>query len=209
MGSKNRIAKEIIPFILDDRGNSVYIEPFVGGGNLIDKIDGYRIGYDVNPYVISALISIRDHLDQLPKNNKEFTESDYNVLRNNDCYEFKGYAGFAFSYGGKWMGGWCRDGQSKRDYVREAYRNAVKQSPKIQGVEFICSSYLDITPPERSIIYCDPPYFKTTGYKDGFDHELFWSWCRQKVRKGIEFMSQNTTHPMTLNLFGKKSLLAH
>lgn len=33
MGSKNRIAKEILPIILRDRKpNQWYVEPFVGGG---------------------------------------------------------------------------------------------------------------------------------------------------------------------------------
>jgi DNA adenine methylase len=34
------------------------------------------------------------------------------------------------------------------------------------------------------IIYADPPYAKTTGYKDKFDHEQFWKWCREKKAEG-------------------------
>ena len=41
MGSKNRIAKHILPIILKDRiENQYYVEPFVGGANMIDKVDG-------------------------------------------------------------------------------------------------------------------------------------------------------------------------
>ena len=49
MGSKNRIAKEILPIILEHKNNvRFYIEPFVGGANVIDKIDKSlnRIGFD-------------------------------------------------------------------------------------------------------------------------------------------------------------------
>jgi DNA adenine methylase len=188
MGSKNRIANEIIPIMLKYRtNNNTWVEPFVGGGNMIDKIDGDRIGSDINPYVISALISIRDNISDLPKNNTEFTEADYKLLRKNDDYKYKGYAGFAFSYGGKWLGGWSRTDKSnvkQRDYVNESYRNALNQSIKLQNVKLIICSYLDLIIPNNSIIYCDPPYEGTTKYKNKFDHIQFWEWCRQKSKEG-------------------------
>lgn len=137
MGSKNRRAKHILPIMLkaaEERGITTWVEPFVGGANMIDKVpDTFkRIGADINPYLIDALISIRDCVDDLPKNNQEFTESNYSLLRGSDDYKYKGYAGFAFSYSGKWLGGWCRDGANKRDYVRESYNNAQLQSPPIK-----------------------------------------------------------------------------
>lgn len=186
MGSKNRIAKYILPIILEKKHQDQYwVEPFVGGANMIDKVKGKRIGADVNKYVIEALIAIRDYADKLPKDNKEFTEADYNRLRESDSYQFKGYAGFAYSYGGKWLGGWCRDKDRKRDYVQEAYRNAINQSQNLQDITFILSSYKDLQIPPNSLIYCDPPYESTTKYKDDkFIHKDFWQWCRDKVKEG-------------------------
>lgn len=68
MGSKNRIAKYILPIILAERKpEQFWVEPFVGGANMIDKVEGNRIGADLNPYVIQALITIRDHVLNLPK----------------------------------------------------------------------------------------------------------------------------------------------
>lgn len=50
MGSKNRIAKYILPIILKDRKECQwYVEPFVGGCNTIDKVVGNRIGSDIHP----------------------------------------------------------------------------------------------------------------------------------------------------------------
>ena len=40
MGSKNRVAKEILPIMLKERGQRTWVEPFVGGANMIDKVDG-------------------------------------------------------------------------------------------------------------------------------------------------------------------------
>ena len=191
MGSKNRIAKEILPIMLNEREERVWVEPFVGGANMIDKIQGQRIGADINPYLIDALIAIRDSVDDLPKNNHDFTESDYKQLRKNDDYKYKGYAGFAFSYSGKWLGGWCRDGKNKRDYVNEAYKNALNQSPNLQGIRLVNESYLNLQIPENSLIYCDPPYENTTKYKDDFNHLEFWEWCRNKTKEGhIVYVSE-------------------
>lgn len=184
MGSKNRIAKYILPIMLKNRKQDQYwVEPFVGGGNVIDKVDGLRIGADLNKWVIDALKSIRDSVNELPRNNTEFTEQDYKKLRLNDEYKHKGYAGFAFSYGSKWLGGWSR---SKRniDYVKEAYNSAAKQSEKLFGVKLFNAKYDDLIIPDNSIIYCDPPYKNTTKYRDEFNHELFWEWCRKKVNEG-------------------------
>lgn len=72
MGSKNRIAKHILPIMLkemQDKGYTTWVEPFVGGGNMIDKVpDCYkRIGYDLNGHVIQAMIDIRDQPNNLPE----------------------------------------------------------------------------------------------------------------------------------------------
>ena len=194
MGSKNRIAKEILPIMLKEREERVWVEPFVGGANMIDKVQGQRIGADINPYLIDALIAIRDSVDDLPKNNHDFTESDYKQLRKNDDYKYKGYAGFAFSYGGKWLGGWSRTDKTsikQRDYVAESYRNAVNQSPLLQGIDLITENYSNLEIPENSLIYCDPPYEGVTKYKDDFNHSEFWQWCRNMASKGhIVFVSE-------------------
>ena len=42
MGSKSRIAKHIVPIIqryIDENNIDTYVEPFVGGANVIDKIN--------------------------------------------------------------------------------------------------------------------------------------------------------------------------
>lgn len=184
MGSKNRIAKELLPIILKDRQDGQwYVEPFVGGANMIDKVDGNRIGADSNEYVINALKFIRDNINLIPKNKNEFSEEQYKKYRNTDD-EIKGYIGFALSYGGRWFGGWCRDSLGKRDYVKEAYRNALRQNPPLKDIKLIHSSYQDLSIPINSIIYCDPPYQNTKKYKSSFNHDEFWEWCRNKSKEG-------------------------
>ncbi len=60
MGSKARIAKEILPIILKNRKpNQWYIEPFVGGANTIDKVEGNRLGSDINHYLIALYLELK------------------------------------------------------------------------------------------------------------------------------------------------------
>ncbi len=187
MGSKRRIAKYILPIILSGRTEKQwYIEPFVGGANMIENVDGNRLGADINYYLIEALKMIQQNLNEIPKNKNEWNEQNYKLTKRNiNCSPgLRGYCGFQLSYGGKWFGGQKRNKTGKRDYISEGYRNAVKQSNKIQNVKFICCNYLNLEIPEKSIIYCDPPYRKTTLYKNKFNHYKFWEWCRNKTKQG-------------------------
>lgn len=178
--------------MLKDRGNRTWVEPFVGGGNMIDKVDGSRIGADVNPYLIQALLLIRDNVYAIPD---VITEEDYQAFKQGICLDdgLRGWVGFAMSFGGKWFGGYRRDTaggevDNERKQTQRAKRSAIKQSPKLQGAELVCSSYDELIIPDRSIIYCDPPYENTTKYgvkqAQSFDHAKFWEWCRQKTRDG-------------------------
>jgi DNA adenine methylase len=191
MGSKNRIAKYILPIILKDRKEGqIFFDVCCGGGNVLDKVDNPRIGVDSNEYLIEALKLIRDWPDTLPKNNIETDEETYKQMKNSENKALKGYYGFALSYGGKWFGGWRRDSQGKRDYVAEAYKNALKQSKKLQGAIFICANYDEIEYTPGSIIYVDPPYQNTTKYKDSFEYDKFWDWCRKMSKENQIFISE-------------------
>ena len=196
VGSKDNIARHILDMIYRRRkAGQVWVEPFVGGGNMIDKVGGKRLGADINPRVIEALTSIRDHLHELPKNNQEFTERDYKRVQLNKVHKHVGYIGFALSYGGKWFGGYCRDGKGKRDYIEEAYKNAVIQNKKLQGIELVCAPYDKLEIPDNSLIYCDPPYKGTTKYTHEFFYNRFYDWCRAKAKEGHTVCVSETTAP--------------
>jgi len=191
MGSKNRIAKEILPIILKDRKEGqYYVEPMVGGCNSIDKVKGNRIGSDVNHYLISFWKEIQS--GWLPP--LHITEVDYNKIKQNKDVDLKMtlWAGIGCSYGGKWFGGWINDYKENRrlkngrlpNYQLESRNGVLKQIESIKGIDFYHCEYFDIIIPENSIIYCDPPYEGTTKYKDDFDHLKFWDWCRYMKKIG-------------------------
>ena len=192
MGSKRRIAKEIIPIMLKDRTEGQYFyDLFCGGGNICENIKENIVANDFNENVIKALELIKNNLELIPKNKNEFTEQMYKDIKKTNSI-LKSYIGFALSYGGKWFGGWCRDGRNKRDYVNESYKNAVIQNKKIQNVDFLNKSYDEVKLKENSIIYCDIPYKETTKYNvNSFDHKKFYNWCIEKHKEGHQvFISE-------------------
>lgn len=192
MGSKAKIAKHILPIILRDRKpGQYYVEPFMGGGNMIDKVDGPRIGNDLNYHLIEMWKALQN--GWIPPDN--ISEEEYKYLKAAQDIEdpvLVAWTGFLCSYGGKWFGGYINDYKEDRrskagvlpNHQKESKNSIVKQTPFMKGVELYCESYDALIIPPRSIIYCDPPYRGTTGYKNKFDNDLFWEWCRQKTREG-------------------------
>ena len=78
MGSKRRIAKDILPIILENRTSEQwFVDVFTGGGNIIDKVQGNRIGSDLNEYVIALL----NEMSKLTFVAPEISENKYNELK--------------------------------------------------------------------------------------------------------------------------------
>lgn len=185
MGSKNRIAKHILPIMLKNRKDGQWwVEPFVGGCNMIDKVSGNRIGCDLNEYVICLFKGIQDGF--VPPDN--ISEEQYKqAQRHKSVDPLTSFIGFGCSYSGKWFGGYargCANNGNPRNYCLESKKNIMNQRNKIKDVKFFCGSYDDFIFPEKSIIYCDPPYENTTKYKDKFNHKKFWQWCREMSKSG-------------------------
>lgn len=210
MGSKNRIAKYLLPIILKDRKpDQWYVEPFVGGANMIDKVDGNRIGADSNHYLIAFLKSLQNGF-QPPKN---IDLQLYNHIRDNkDMYKdcVVGCVGFCFTYAAKWFGGFIGNSNDVacvgRDRLGESYRSVEKARKQVVGINLVHSSYEDLEIPENSIIYCDPPYANTTKYKDDFDHGQFWQWCRDMANSGHKVFVSEYNAPNDFECLWQKEI---
>lgn len=58
VGSKNKLSKELIPIIQSyiNSNTKGYLEPFVGGANMIDKVQcSNKIGCDIHKELIKML----------------------------------------------------------------------------------------------------------------------------------------------------------
>lgn len=195
MGSKNRIAKHILPIMLKEAEKhniTQWVEPFVGGANMIDKVPSTftRIGADLNGHVIQALIDIKDRVEELPE---FFSFEERKFWKEQPPTRLKSWACIVTSFGADLKGGYAREkGSDESTFCGYGKRNAKKQSPMLKGVRLINCSYSDLGFDKPSLIYCDPPYQGTSGYKTGsFNHEAFFEWCVQKKQEGhIVFVSE-------------------
>ncbi|MEG1290428.1 MAG: DNA adenine methylase [Bacteroidales bacterium] len=188
MGSKRRIAKYILSIILKNRKEGQYfVDIFCGGCNLIDKVNGNRIANDNNPYLIALFREIVNNGISLSKVDKE---TYYKVKANKYAYPewYVGHVGFNCSSMGKWFESFvCDEWITKseiRNYQTEHINNLLSQVESLHDVSFFSCDYRELTIPPCSIIYCDPPYKNTIGYRQKFDHDAFWQWCRDMAKQG-------------------------
>ena len=198
MGSKNRLSKELVriinSYITEDTKG--YIEPFIGGANIIDKIDyDNKIGRDIHPQLIALLSHVAETTEDIPL---EITEEEYNKVKNNkESYDdwYVGLVGFCATYSAKYFGGYARskkkDG-TPRNMSNEAIRNLLKQSPNLKDIKFECGDFREIDNISGYIIYCDPPYKGSTGYSDTnkFPYEEFYDWCREMSKNNVVLISE-------------------
>ena len=195
VGSKNKLRKELIPIIqsyINNHNINIYIEPFVGGANVIDKIKCHnKIGIDTHKYLVALLNHIKNNRIII----RTITENQYKDVRlNKQNYDdwFVGLVGFCATYGAKWFGGYARgfkaDKKTPRNHSNESIRNLEKQIPNLKDINFINGDFelSDEYTYSKSLIYCDIPYKDSTKYggNKSFDYDRFYNWCRKKVNQG-------------------------
>lgn len=205
MGSKSRIAKDIVPIIqkcIDNNNISTYIEPFVGGCNIIDKVQcQFRYGSDTNEYLIALFNHLQNGGKLLPKVTRELYSEVRTNYKNGDYDNwYVGNIGFLASYNGRWFdGGYARAGYEKtktgeryRDYYREAKDNIEKQMHNLTDVVFSVKDYREIIPLNVSMIYCDPPYKNTKQFANAihFNYEEFWNKVREWSKDNYVLVSE-------------------
>ena len=196
MGSKQKIANEIYKTIceISPRLGRPWVEPFAGGMNMICNVpekDGDRYANDSNKHLIAMFRALSQGWQPPLEISKEF----YLQCKNLEAEDhIIGYVGFNCSYSGKWFGGYAGKTKTKigtvRDYQKEAFNNVKKQIEKMNNVFYCDASYNDIELPQNSVVYCDPPYAGTTGYKDSFDSASFWEWVREISKRHSVFVSE-------------------
>lgn len=211
MGSKNRITKYIVPIIqkyIDDNKIKRYYEPFLGGANVIDKVKcDYKIGSDLNQYLIALLNRVKSKQPLYDSVSKELYDKARIAFYNNDNSEFQdwqiGCIGFLASYNGRgFSGGYAKPGyeqtkhgQRFRDYYQESKRNILAQADSLQDVNMFACDYRDLNNTyelQNFVIYCDPPYKNTKQYENShkFNYDEFWDCMRNWSKNNIVLISE-------------------
>jgi len=204
IGEKTKVAKEIVSVLqeyINREGIKQYVEPFVGGFNIIDKIEcENRLGNDIDP-LLTELVECCRNDPTLINVLKTPTRQEYYDVRDNPKKYQTWYRGAVLlfgSYNARVYGG-CygataktQDGRA-RNYFEEAKRNFAKQLPNLKGILIGCCDYRSLRFPknEKVLIYCDPPYESGIGYAEKFDNAAFFDWCREQAQNGhVVFVSE-------------------
>ena len=200
MGSKRRIAKDlclIMNKLILENNIKTYIEPFVGGANVIDNIKcDNKIGGDSNEYLITLWKSLQNGYIPI----KFISREDYYDIKfNKDTYpkEVVALCGIMASYNGNWFRAYGGYSATKtgfdRNFYDEGVRGLMKQVPNILDIEFILGDYKQFSDKKDCLIYCDKPY--STGdkflYKEKqFNHDEFWDWVREMSKNNVVIVSE-------------------
>jgi len=221
IGSKTRIAKDLLNIIkLFKEDEEVYIEPFVGGCNMIDKVDDIihfnkKIGNDYNVYLIEFLKQTQNNREDLiqynfiTKEEYDFFRKEYRKHLKDNKYECDlakiGYVGVLASFrGGFYDFGYAgktkpkKENSKERNYIKEKFNNFIKQKPKLKDIEFNSVSYNEFMYEkykDNCIIYCDIPYKGTKEYGNTFNHTDYWEWCRNMSLNGYKIFTSELQAP--------------
>lgn len=198
VGSKNRLSKELAPiiqsYITDD--TNAYIEPFVGGANMIDKIKHHtKIGSDLHKELIALLNKAKYDVNSIP----DIISLEYhNAVKNNRAsypdWEV-GLIGFCSCFGADFMKGYARNkkGDNSGEWSAGAIKNLKKQSALFKDITFECKSFTDYDSNgyENCVFYLDPPYREVHGYSTGkFSYEEFDKWAIELAKNNTVLISE-------------------
>lgn len=204
MGSKSKYAQYIVPILqktIDEKGVRLYVEPFVGGANVIDKIKcKLRRGYDRSDTLIALLAQARDDFSEvLAEGSRELWDKGKGYVKDGIMPDDMtladiGAMEFFASFSNRGYPGGYAKNTANRNYFKEARANLEKQAPNLKGIEFYQSNYYNLCNIKGAVIYCDPPYANTKQYgyanQEKMDYDRFWNWVRKLSKENYVFVSE-------------------
>jgi len=197
-GSKAKGADHILEVLNDKLFDGMhYVEAMCGYCHILRRVENKRSykAADCNPLLITLLKALQNKR-KIPT----ITESEYYKLKNQKGNTLKrAVACFCYSYCGKAWAGYVdkyfRDGK-KRSYSeeRKRYYKDLQENEQFMSTNIRCIDYRKLKY-NNKLIYCDPPYADTTGYKKGdekndFNSDEFWDVMRKWSKNNYVFISE-------------------
>lgn len=195
-GGKKKIGKDIsliIKEIADEMKNSGewrvrgYCEPFVGMAGVychVPSLLGNRIRYiagDLNEEVIDMWKAAQSGWKPPTK----CTKSDWLKYKRSRSSPTRTFIGYSMDFRGH-----CFRGFNDKKNISHQSQSVIECADKMREVEFYHSDYEGFDELENFIIYCDPPYAGTEGYKGEFDSQHFWRWCMKMAKNNVVLVSE-------------------
>lgn len=187
-----------------------YLEPFCGMLGVYQHVveymptfDTYLAG-DINKSVI--LMWKEAQRGWVPP--KRYSEAQYNRLKGTKSSALKGFVGHACAQRGIYFAPYTLKSNLPYSSARVcAIANSLKH------VKFSHGSYDQYKNLRGFIIYCDPPYYKSSRYYTEagetrrFDHKMFYAWAEKMAKHNLVFISENSSLPYKLVVdFGYEKL---
>ena len=207
LGSKDKYLSWLLPLINSFRRgpDQLYIEPFMGSCAVLSNIEGKRAGSDVMADLVELWKSLRDGSFTEPSH---ITKAEYDAAMSPDFNggvpsATRAYMGFFWSFSGMFDKGYSPDfyRNSRSFYV------ACQRAKKLAGCALIPGPYSIYTPDKfrDCVIYCDPPYAGTTGYRGTppFDQAAFYDWCQRMAAAGNTILVSEYDLPSPFKLVGE------
>tara|TARA_B110000046_G_scaffold184561_1_gene223363 strand:+ start:3359 stop:4129 length:771 start_codon:yes stop_codon:yes gene_type:complete len=198
LGGKAKCARHIIDALNDPLFDDMdYVEPFVGYAHVLRRVKDkatYQAS-DANPLLITLLVAIQEKRP-LPR---VHSREEYRALHRDALADplHRATAAFTYSFNGKEWGGYVstytrRDGRvddipaSRRRYYDKLAANDAFLKTTIRR-----ESYVDLSP-VNCLVYCDPPYESTTGFKTDqkWNADAFWEMMRSWSADNVVFVSE-------------------
>lgn len=202
LGGKKEISGWVAEQIIALKGHRAqYIEPFVGSAAILEKVASHFkecFAGDINQDLIDLWLCIQQGWVPPSYVSKELWQE----LKNDpQPSALRAFAGFCCSYRGKWFSGYDPIRVSKsylHDPAVYGRNSLLRTAPLIADVTFRCCDYGSWLPNSNSLVYCDPPYAKTTQYANvpKFDTDRFFGVASKWVANGaLVIISEQDVYP--------------
>lgn len=196
-GGKAKIAKVLAGFIASVQqaaGGLAYVEPFVGGANVVARLSGPREASDLHPGLIAMFQALQG--GWVPPS--VVTRELYDLAKTGLLLDpVTAFIGFACSFSGKYFGGFAQNDKGKAgdNFASQGRNSLLRKLDGLRDVAFTCADYRTLAPVGK-VVYCDPPYRGRVGYSVGaFDTGEFWDVVRVWSRDNIVLVSEYEAPP--------------
>lgn len=134
---------------------------------------------------------------------ESITREEYQRLKGDSPSALRGFVGFGASFGGKWFGGFADTPFDKHHnrhtlpFIEAARRSVLKTTKSFHGAQILHSDYWSHEVDSNTVIYCDPPYADTVGYKGAlpFSSAEFWAVAEVWVNEGARVVVSEEKAP--------------
>lgn len=179
-GGKDRSGKAIAAVLAPALhvGTGHYVEPFMGECGVARHVARSALSMSLSD-ASEDLVLLWQGLQSGWAPPGSISEVEYAAQRVALPSALRGFVGYGCSFGGKWFGGYARDRAGSRDLVDESARRLASKTADLARcprVGIRHADYRDVDTCLGDVVYCDPPYAGTLGYRavGEFDHAEFW-----------------------------------